>query len=84
MKRLKIITTGGTIDKLYFDDASEYKIGQPVIGDLLNSFNVAFKFEVLSLTFSLTVVENLKKTYFIDKCSKTQFIFALNCCIIQF
>lgn len=49
MRRLKIITTGGTIDKLYFDDASEYKIGQPVIGDLLNSFNVAFKFEVLSL-----------------------------------
>lgn len=49
MKRLKIITTGGTIDKLYFDDASEYKIGQPVIGDLLHSFNVAFEFEVLSL-----------------------------------
>jgi len=49
MRHLKIITTGGTIDKLYFDDASEYKIGQPVIGDLLNSFNVAFKFEVLSL-----------------------------------
>ncbi|MFK8011783.1 MAG: asparaginase domain-containing protein [Marinicellaceae bacterium] len=49
MKRLKIITTGGTIDKLYFDDASEYKIGHPVIEDLLRSFNVAFKFEVLSL-----------------------------------
>ncbi len=49
MKKLKIITTGGTIDKLYFDDASEYKIGHPVIEDLLTAFNVAFKFEVLSL-----------------------------------
>ncbi len=49
MKRLKIITTGGTIDKLYFDDASEYKIGMPVIGELLKSYKVAFKFEVLSL-----------------------------------
>ncbi len=49
MKQLKIITTGGTIDKLYFDDASEYKIGQPIIGELLHAFNVAFKFEVLSL-----------------------------------
>lgn len=49
MKRLKIITTGGTIDKLYFDDASEYKIGHPVIEDLLNAFNVAFDFDVLSL-----------------------------------
>jgi len=49
MKRLKIITTGGTIDKLYFDDASEYQIGTPVIGDLLHSFKVAFHFEVMSL-----------------------------------
>ncbi|MCF6288893.1 MAG: asparaginase domain-containing protein [Proteobacteria bacterium] len=49
MKQLKIITTGGTIDKLYFDDASEYKIGHPVIEDLLKAFNVAFEFEVLSL-----------------------------------
>jgi len=49
MKRLKIITTGGTIDKLYFDDASEYQIGTPVIGDLLHTFKVAFHFEVMSL-----------------------------------
>ena len=49
MKQLKIITTGGTIDKLYFDDASEYQIGTPVIGDLLHSYKVAFRFEVVSL-----------------------------------
>jgi L-asparaginase len=49
MRHLKIITTGGTIDKLYFDDVSEYQIGTPVIGELLHAYNVAFKFEVLSL-----------------------------------
>ncbi|MCF6300228.1 MAG: asparaginase domain-containing protein [Proteobacteria bacterium] len=49
MKNLKIITTGGTIDKLYFDDLSEYQIGKPVIGELLDTYNVGFDFEVISL-----------------------------------
>ncbi len=49
MNNLKIITTGGTIDKLYFDDLSEYQIGQPIIGELLNAFHVNFEFEVVSL-----------------------------------
>ncbi|VAW44803.1 asparaginase/glutaminase [hydrothermal vent metagenome] len=49
MKNLKIITTGGTIDKLYFDDLSDYKIGKPVIGELLNTYHVGFDFEVLPL-----------------------------------
>lgn len=49
MKQLKIITTGGTIDKLYFDDLSEYQIGKPVIGELLHSFHVGFDFEVVPL-----------------------------------
>ncbi len=49
MKQLKIITTGGTIDKLYFDDLSEYQIGKPVIDELLRSFQVGFEFEVVPL-----------------------------------
>ncbi|WP_395377652.1 asparaginase domain-containing protein [Marinicella sp. W31] len=49
MKRLTIITTGGTIDKLYFDELSEYQIGKPVIGELLTNYKVGFDFEVLSL-----------------------------------
>ena len=67
MKRLKIITTGGTIDKLYFDDASEYKIGHPVIEDLLKSFNVAFKFEVLSLMKKDSLHMNDDDRYLIKK-----------------
>ncbi len=49
MKNLKIITTGGTIDKLYFDDLSDYKIGKPIIGELLNTYHVGFDFEVVPL-----------------------------------
>ncbi len=49
MKRLKIIATGGTIDKVYFDDKSEYQIGEPIVNDILANMNVAFDYEVLPL-----------------------------------
>ena len=29
---LRVITTGGTIDKIYFDAKSEYQVGEPQIG----------------------------------------------------
>jgi L-asparaginase len=32
MDTLCIVTTGGTIDKIYFDDKSDYQIGEPQIG----------------------------------------------------
>ncbi len=47
--RLHIITTGGTIDKIYFDAKSEYEVGEPVIADLLHRMNVTFEFTVESL-----------------------------------
>jgi L-asparaginase len=46
MKRLLIITTGGTIDKIYFDDKSDYQVGEPQISLILNAMNVAFEFRV--------------------------------------
>ena len=49
MSKLTIITTGGTIDKIYFDAKSAYQIGDPQIGEILRAFNVAFEFEILSL-----------------------------------
>ena len=49
MKKLLIITTGGTIDKIYFDDMSDYQIGEPLIGQILEHLQVGFEFEVLAL-----------------------------------
>ncbi len=43
---LLIITTGGTIDKIYFDDKSDYQIGEPQISQILSSMQVAFEFDV--------------------------------------
>jgi len=47
--RLLIITTGGTIDKIYFDDMSDYQIGEPQISQILHAMNVGFEFHVHAL-----------------------------------
>ncbi|GAP66718.1 L-asparaginase/GlutRNAGln amidotransferasesubunit D [Mizugakiibacter sediminis] len=49
MQHLTIVTTGGTIDKIYFDAKSDYQIGAPQIGEILSQLGVAFRFEVVSI-----------------------------------
>ena len=49
ISKLLIITTGGTIDKIYFDDKSDYQVGEPQISQILHAMNVAFDFEVTAL-----------------------------------
>lgn len=46
---VKIITTGGTIDKIYFDAKSEFQVGEPQVADVLHNSNVTMPFEVLAL-----------------------------------
>ncbi len=46
---IRAITTGGTIDKVYFDATSSYEIGEPTIGELLREANVTFAFVVESV-----------------------------------
>ena len=47
--KLKIFTTGGTIDKIYFGANSEFQVGDPQIGALLEESQVAFDFDVESI-----------------------------------
>jgi L-asparaginase len=49
ISKLLIITTCGTIDKIYFDDKSDYQVGEPQIGQILHLMHVAFDFEVTAL-----------------------------------
>ena len=44
-----ILTTGGTIDKVYFDAKSAYAVGDPQIDDILEQVGVTFDFEVETL-----------------------------------
>ena len=46
---LEILTTGGTIDKVYFDKKSNYEVGDPFVEELLRKMNVNISFKVKSL-----------------------------------
>ncbi|MEX0599587.1 MAG: asparaginase domain-containing protein [Rhodothermales bacterium] len=58
--RVKIFTTGGTIDKTYFDARSEYEVGEPQIVDILKIANVGvdYEIEILMRKDSLDLTEN--------------------------
>jgi len=47
--KLKIFATGGTIDKIYFDKKSQYEVGDPQAGSVLERANVVLEFEVESI-----------------------------------
>jgi len=49
MQELLIITTGGTIDKMYFDDKSDFQVGEPQIGRMLEDLGVAFGFQIIPI-----------------------------------
>jgi L-asparaginase len=44
-----VITTGGTIDKAYFDALSTYQIGEPMVRRLLEVANVVYPHRIIEL-----------------------------------
>jgi len=44
-----IVTTGGTIDKAYFDALSTYQIGEPIVKKLLDTANVTHPYRIVEL-----------------------------------
>ncbi len=47
--KIKIYTTGGTIDKIYFDQKSDYQVGDPQAKGVLEKANVVLYYEVESI-----------------------------------
>jgi L-asparaginase len=47
--KIKILATGGTLDKIYYDDKSDFHIGEPMVLPILEEANVTFDFEVESI-----------------------------------
>jgi len=47
--RIKIFAVGGTIDKIYFDQLSEYQVGPPNAKEILDALPIAFEYEIESL-----------------------------------
>lgn len=49
MSKLHIFTTGGTIDKVYFDALSEFQVGTTALDAILKEANVAVDYDITSL-----------------------------------
>ncbi|MCK5542784.1 MAG: asparaginase [Desulfobacterales bacterium] len=44
--KIKFFTTGGTIDKIYFDNLSKYKVGEPKVDNILKDARINFDYEI--------------------------------------
>ena len=68
MKDLLVLTTGGTIDKVYFDAKSEYQVGTPVAASILAAMQVGYNVSCVeicrkdSLELTDEDRQNLKQT----------------------
>ena len=49
METILILTTGGTIDKIYFDAKSTYEVGPPNISRLLAELNLSLVYQIVSI-----------------------------------
>jgi L-asparaginase len=47
--KIKIYTVGGTIDKEYFDQKSEYEVGEPTVGEILEEAYVNLDYNITSI-----------------------------------
>ncbi len=47
--QIRFITTGGTIDKIYFDALSQFEVGESVVQHILTDGRVDFEYDVISL-----------------------------------
>jgi L-asparaginase len=46
---IRFITTGGTIDKIYFDEVSQFEVGEAQIKHILTEGLVAFDYDVVAM-----------------------------------
>lgn len=47
--RIQILTTGGTIDKVYFDAKGGYQVGAPMVREILAQGRVALEVDIVEL-----------------------------------
>jgi len=49
MDAILVVTTGGTIDKVYFDAKSEFEVGRSLVGELLREAHVHAAYDVVEV-----------------------------------
>lgn len=75
---IRFITTGGTIDKIYFDELSQFEVGESQVRHILAEGMIDFEFDVISLlrkdSLELTSEDRDMLRAYIDKDDATHYV----------
>lgn len=75
---IRFITTGGTIDKIYFDDMSQFEVGESQINHILTEGLASFDFDVVPMfrkdSLEITDADRAKLRRFIEKDDAERFV----------
>jgi len=75
---IQFITTGGTIDKIYFDALSQFEVGESVVEHVLKDGLVDFDYDIVSLfqkdSLEIDAADRRKLRDFIDNDQATHFV----------
>ena len=75
---IRFISTGGTIDKIYFDALSQFEVGESQVEHILREGMVAFDFDNVSLfkkdSLELTDEDRIVLREFIEKDDATHYV----------
>ena len=75
---IRFLTTGGTIDKIYFDALSQFEVGESQIQHLLTEGMVAFDYDVVSLfkkdSLELTIEDRESLRKYIEKDAASHYV----------
>jgi L-asparaginase len=67
---IRFITTGGTIDKIYFDALSQFEVGESLVAHILGEGLVAFDYDIVPLlqkdSLEMTDEDRLKLRAYIE------------------
>jgi len=66
--KIKFFTTGGTIDKIYFDSKSTYEVGESPLHEILHEANITFDYECEALLYKDSLeITPTDRTHMIEK-----------------
>jgi len=75
---IKFITTGGTIDKIYFDAMSRFEVGESQVHHILTEGLVAFDYDIVSLfrkdSLELTAADRAALREYIEADESERFV----------
>jgi L-asparaginase len=75
---IRFITTGGTIDKIYFDALSQFEVGDSILTHILGEALVRFDYEIVPLlqkdSLEVTAEDREKLRAYIEQDDAQQFV----------